>query len=94
MNEGEYKKVLFEALANIVYKREKCCFSLKRTSYKAIHDIKVKVDVQKGPALNFTNKFDNRCANLIQFTFSLTVVIWWPSPWTTMSILVKVCIYG
>ena len=45
------------------------------TFEKAMKNVKVKVNVQKG-ALGFRENFDNRCVSSIQFTFAFIVVIW------------------
>ena len=52
----------------------------------------LKVDAQKR-ALRFIEKFDNRCVNFVQFTFSSIVVMWSKSSMTTMNVLVRVCIW-
>ena len=66
---------MFEALAYIMYTKERYCFSLLCTLIKVIKNIEVKVDVQKG-ALRYREKFDNRLVRFIQFAFSSIVVIW------------------
>ena len=60
--------VLFETLVYIVYIRERYYFSLVCTFKKAIKNVEVKVDVQKGP-LGFRRKAENTFVSFIQFTF-------------------------
>ena len=71
MQEG----VLCEALAYVIYIRERYYFSLVYISKKVVNFFEVKVDVQKGP-LGFREFFYNNCASFIQFMFSSIIVIW------------------
>ena len=59
-----YEGVLFEALADIVYIRERISFSLMWTYKKAITNYEVKVDVQKG-VLRFKEKVDSGCVSFL-----------------------------